>query len=315
MKLKDGRSFYDAYEYKDGKLAWTGGVRAKIKMGNGQYQDLMGLDSKEIARFKRIHERMLGNYRSDEFSGLELYAFGQFFVTLKKYFQRIVLNLVDSKTIDTLLGEYKPTGTMRDAGMEYDVVVWQGRHIEAKFTSAMRLFALPFWLFKGQYKDKINALTFEQKRNMLEFAHTYIELAVLAILFSTFFSDVPDDDATKKWAKMYLIDNLAQQYNPVDILRTMSNLTPVGFTKSFRTMENMVLFSGSLIALGEGDRDRAFTQQGNLRGFIEMQKSIPGLAAYYDLTRKLDSIEFLNPDNETSNYMTQMFSEKGMIFR
>lgn len=315
MKLKDGRSFYDAYEYKDGKLTWTGGVRAKIKMGNGQYKDLMGLDSKEIARFKRIHERMLGNYRSDEFSGLELYAFGQFFVTLKKYFQRIVLNLVDSKTIDTLLGEYKPTGTMRDAGVEYDVVVWQGRHIEAKFTSAMRLFALPFWFFKGQYKDKINALTFEQKRNMLEFAHTYIELAVLAILFSTFFSDVPDDDATKKWAKMYLIDNLAQQYNPVDILRTMSNLTPVGFTKSFRTMENMVLFSGSLIALGEGDRDRAFTQQGNLRGFIEMQKSIPGLAAYYDLTRKLDSIEFLNPDNETSNYMTQMFNEKGMIFR
>lgn len=315
MKLKDGRSFYEAYDYTDGKLTWTGGVRAKIKMGSGQYKDLTGLDSKEIARFKRIHERMLGNYRSDEFSGLELYAFGQFFVTLKKYFQRIVLNLVDSKTIDPLLGEYKPTGTMRDAGVEYDVVAWQGRHIEAKFTSAMRLFALPFWFFKGQYKDKMNALTFEQKRNMLEFAHTYIELAVLAILFSTFFSDVPDDDATKKWAKMYLIDNLAQQYNPVDILRTMSNLTPVGFTKSFRTMENMVLFSGSLMALGEGDMDRAFTQQGNLRGFIEIQKSIPGLAAYYDLTRKLDSIEFLNPDNETSNYMTQMFSEKGMIFR
>lgn len=122
MKLSDGRSFYDAYELNsDGEIKWNGGVRGIVKKLDGTSIELSELDSMEIARIKRVHEKILGGYRSDEYCGMELYAMGQFFLALKKYFPRIILNLLQGKEVDTFLGYYKNVGKDKIDGKEVDV--------------------------------------------------------------------------------------------------------------------------------------------------------------------------------------------------
>ena len=143
MKLKDGRSFLEAYEIDEsGEVAWTGGSRGKIKMLDGSYRELNGLDSNEISRFKRVHEKMMGSYRSDEFCGLELYAMGQFFLSLKKYFPRIVLNLFEGRKTDFYLGEYAKIGQYNIDGQDEDIYAWKGREIEGKFRSIIHAFSI-----------------------------------------------------------------------------------------------------------------------------------------------------------------------------
>lgn len=62
--------------------------------------------------------------------------------------------------------------------------------------------------------------------------HTYMTWIGMFVLYSALFGGEDDDDARKKWFKMYMMDNLAQQYNPVDIGRTFYNMTPVGAARA-----------------------------------------------------------------------------------
>jgi len=73
-------------------LKWTGGVRGEVVRSSGdtEYTEkLMGLDSKEQAKIRKVHERLQGGYRKDEATLLEVYAVGKMFVHLKKYFPRL----------------------------------------------------------------------------------------------------------------------------------------------------------------------------------------------------------------------------------
>ena len=65
---------------------------------------------------------------------------------------------------------------------------------------------------------------------------------------------------------MYLLDNLAQQYNPIDQLRTLSNVTPVGLAKAFKAGVGVSTMAFALMDLGMGDMEGAYTQKGDLRG-------------------------------------------------
>jgi len=129
---------------------------------------------------------------------------------------------------------------------------------------------------------------------------TCAEWAALAVLYSMVFGATSDDDARKKWFKMYMLDNLAQQYNPIDQLRTLSNVTPVGLAKAFKAGVGISTMSFALMDLGMGDMEGAYTQKGDLRGWTEVQKSIPYYASYYDFFKKLSTISGTTDGQEKS---------------
>lgn len=310
MKLKDGRSFYDAYDINDdGSISWTGGIRGKLMMSNGSMTNLEELDSMEVKRLQRVHEKLYGSYRPSEFTGLEMYVFGKLFLVLKKYFQRTVLNLFDPSKEDFFLGEYKNIGQLTIDGETYDSYSWKGREVEAKIKGVFRLFALPWYLVSGNYKDKIDSLSYEQKKNMLEAFQTYLNMVVMIGLYMLFFGDTPDDDARKKWWSMYMIDNAAQQYNPIDIARSLSNLTPVGFKRAFETGQALASIGGAIIS------DDKYTQEGNLRGWVPLQKSIPFVSSYYKIVRDIQSLEVTEGEEKTRNLLVDWFGDGRTVTR
>jgi hypothetical protein len=44
------------------------------------------------------------------------------------------------------------------------------------------------------------------------------------------FRDEDDDDTLKKWWYNYLVNNLTQQYNPIDLLHTLESASRPGST-------------------------------------------------------------------------------------
>jgi hypothetical protein len=110
---------------------------------DGSWMDLTELDPMETKRLQRVHEKLYGSYRQTEFTGLELYALGRFFLSLRKYFQRIILNLFDPSKEDYFLGEFKNVGQVNVDGQIYDSYAWRGREMEMKIKGVARLFMLP----------------------------------------------------------------------------------------------------------------------------------------------------------------------------
>jgi hypothetical protein len=97
-----------------------------------------------------------------------------------------------------------------------------------------------------------------------------------------------------------MLDNLAQQYNPIDQLRTLSNVSPVGLTKAFKAGVGISTMAFALMDLGLGDKKDAYTQEGDLKGWTEVQRSIPYYSSYYDFFKKLDTISGSTDGQEES---------------
>ena len=119
------------------------------------------------------------------------------------------------------------------------------------------------------------------------------------------FEDDKEDDTFKKWWKMYMIQNVSQQYNPMELLKTMETVArPVSLARAYKFTEafaNMMIASGNAAV---GNKDKAFTQQGDLRGWNEFQRSIPYVASWHDLSLKLSNA------SETEQWWTDLMQNK-----
>ena len=311
-----GKSLWDSYEVVEtqesveggGKkkiyeLKWNGGVRGVVKKGTGENtweEELKGITGLEAAKIRKVHERLQGSYRKDEAAYIEAYVVGKWFMHLKKYFPRLVLNAFHKKRLETDLGEWKnlvdkKTGKpiMKDKdGKAIPVYEWQRRVTEGRWVTLAGYVGLLGQ--KGSYKW--DNMSNEQKMNLIEAALT---MAILFSMYGTYvyaFGDLDDDDTTKKWFKMYLVDNLSQQYNPVDLLRTMKTIfVPVSLAKLVQfgvTGSQMVVASANY---GLGNEDMAFTEKGSLRGWNTFVKGVPGLAQYKDIKNRIEKTK--DPDS------------------
>jgi hypothetical protein len=83
--------------------------------------------------------------------------------------------------------------------------------------------------------------------------------------------------------------NVSQQYNPLDMLQIAQTATqPVAIARMYKTTQgfvNMMIATGNLL-LGS-DSSASFTEEGQLRGWNEIMRSIPYLASFHDFANKM----------------------------
>lgn len=120
-------TLWDAYEMKDGKIAWTKGSRGYTSTGD----KLEELDALEIKSLKRAYERLHGSYRKEERTTMELTVFGQFVSQFRRYFYRYLINNFGSKVDDISIGRYIESKSIkRPDGVpvyEWENEIMQGR--------------------------------------------------------------------------------------------------------------------------------------------------------------------------------------------
>jgi len=306
-----GKSLYESYdteEIKDEngkgtgeyKLVWNGGVRGYIQKGAGgstYTEELRGLDSKEQAKIRKVHERLQGGYRKDEAALIEIYSAGKMMIHLKKYFPRLILNLYHSKRLETDLGYYKQMFDKEgkpvykdENGKDIPVYEWIQKLTEGRAITLVNVMFRLLSLGTANKDYKWSELSDEQKQNVIE------AMLTMAILLGTYgaylqmFDDDDENDPRKKWFKMYLVDNLSQQYNVVDLVRTAKTVSnPVAIAKLSDFTVNGALMIASAANYAVGNEDAAFTKRGDLRGWNNFVKTIPLLSSYKDVMRKFEN--------------------------
>ena len=316
MKLEDGQSMWDAYKVVDGQLVYDGPLRGVTYDSNGNREEVKDLTPMEIGRIRRIHERTQGGYKNEEMSGMEMNAFGQFVISLKKYFPRIIVNLIQSKHNDITLGEYEQVGLEKDGT---PILRWTPRKgVNGKLRI---LFPLMLDFFGGTAKSiamfstegyrpmikRWESLSDEEKVSLIHFMNTTMSFFMAYAIYGFMFKDNDDDDTMKKWWYTYMMMNVSQQYNPVDILNTgKSFFEPVAVTRAYKSLEaaSKMFVAGVDIAINNGAD--AYTQRGDLRGWVEFRKSIPYMSSYYDFASKIEKAGFIEDDTQLSD-LTGLF--------
>jgi hypothetical protein len=297
---KTGKSLWDHYKVvQDPKtgvwdVVWDGEARGKVKRGDNIYESITNLTGEEIAKLKKVHERMQGGYRKEEAGNLEIYVMGRAFIQLKKYLPRLLMNTYHSKRYEQDLGHWRETGERKDGESVYE---WVARMNEGRWRTTINAMLTILTFNKMNRNYRWANLSSEQKQNVVD---AMINLSMWFMSYSAylqFFKDEDDDDTLKKWWKMYMVDNLTQQYNPMDLLRTLESATrPVALARTYKATSAFAQMTVALANAAIGDEEDAFTQQGDLRGWNEFKKAIPGAASYYDAVNKIRHSKSYTPE-------------------
>lgn len=300
-KTKKPLSLWDCYEVVDKgggefDVEWKKGIKSRglYKQGTGentQYIEMKELLPQEIAKIKKTYERMQGGYRKEEASGLEAYVIGKMFIQLKKYYPRLLLNAFGSKRQEMDLGYLKKTAERKG---DEDVYVWMQRINEGRFRVLGKMLLSAVMMSNGSPEYKWRNMEPLMKQHMIDMAMTLGMWATLYLAYSKMFGDDKDDDTLKVWYKMYLLDNFIQQYSPEELLKIgVQGMQPVAMTRAVQTVASF----GTMVAAGFnysfGDKEEAFTKEGDFRGWKQFKRAIPVIASYTDLIRRFEKSEDL----------------------
>jgi hypothetical protein len=280
---RTGKSLYDSYEIKDGRLTWEGGLRGKRADGS----EIKGLTYEELNKFKRASATLHGNYRPEEKGAIELYALGQMAMQFKRFVPQQLMNLWQSKQRSDAYGrfveEIDPTTgkafTDKDGNTIYS---WRPEVIEGKMRLAFKhlMRATPFIAGNPDYEFK--NLSPRQKQDLIGTYMIVIQMAILAALGKLMF---PDDEEKTYTSLAYwrLIKDISDGINPVDMLDNFQN-NSVSIVK----LSKLAKASGEfLYSVATGEK----TQRGYYKGEIELGKAIPFYSSIYEIDKIRGNVE------------------------
>jgi len=300
MKLENDKSVYDAYKvesYIDDlgvqqhKLAWTEGVRMKVKQA-GTITELTELSPEEILRMKRVYQKMQGSYRTEEKVAAELHLIGRMAMQFRKYLPTMIIGAFGSRHEDYSYGEYVPV-EQEDGETVYE---WQARVIEGRYRLLFRMLK-DVVTMKG--KESWNDLTDTEKVELTEAMLTLVMFILGALSAGALFGDDDDDENKKLYYR--IIENISQQYNFIDWLRSVKN-APATIAKLWDFSTGLSTLFLSLPGGIVGDKD-SFTQDGYLKGTVQTIKGVPYLASIYALLKYFENNSFYGDRQWLKDYL------------
>lgn len=314
MKTPDGKSVWDHYEEKTITLSsgetyttyeWDGTKRGKVNTStiveNPVYEDLEELSINEINKIKFLYEKIHGSYRGDERVRAEYYVLGELLLQFKKYLPGTLKNIVGSRGYRYTQGTYeKATDAEGNEYLKWTPQVAEGRWrlLVGNLTSLVssRIAGTPeednnsklaTWAgMHAMHSYRWENLSDVQKQDLVD---TYITLAMMLLLFIGYNMawDRDEEDSLKKiYAR--IMNDITLPVSPVEMIHNVTGLSrPVTLSKLDKSLVSGSETLASLWWVALGNEERAYTQQGNLRGFKTLQSQVPILSAYHDVVKFL----------------------------
>jgi hypothetical protein len=311
-------SMWEAYEVNKGEVRYVGGVRGKRNISSvsdvPEYVDVGELQQEEINSIKFLYEKIHGGYRADERAAAEYYVLGEVMLQLKRYMPSVLKNAFASRGKRETEGYF--TKVVED-GVE--VLKWNPAVIEGRWRM---LFGLLFNFLAirantpGQKGSKLrqmmgfqfdesydwDSLSDQQKDDMRDFMMT----TALYLLMFFGMGKIWDDDEESSIKKMYTNINrdVGVVANPFELVKNLVNLSaPLVAKKTLKVMDASTEFFWSSMLYSAGYEDEALTTQGNLRGSVELRRSIHFLSAWHDFNSKIEESESLK-NSALGNFFT-----------
>lgn len=285
-------------------LKWTGGVRGYIRNGitiEGKTthieEELTELDSNEILKLKKVQERLQGGYGSDQTLNIEVTEMGKAFTMFKKYLPRILLNAFSSKREEWSLGYYKKIGEENGK----DILEWEARVVEGKWLTLGHSI-LTILRVSNNENYKWDNLSDEQKQSVIEASVKLLFLVGMYAAYVKMFGDDDEDDTYKKFWKRYLVDNLSEQYNLIDLMKSTSTAAnPVIAAKIYKLAKDISTFMVAGAQYTVGDEEDALNREGDIKGWNNIVKGTPGIGWAKTLMNQLNKGGSLGTDEYFSN--------------
>jgi hypothetical protein len=187
------------------------------------------------------------------------------------------------------LGYLKKTAERKDGE---DVYVWMQRINEGRFRVLGKMFLSLVMMGSGDPGYKWSNMEPLMKQHMIDAALTVGMWTTMYIGYLKMFGDDKDDDTLKMWYKMYLLDNFIQQYSPQEMLKIgVQSMQPVAMTRALQTTTSLGTMMIAGFDYSFGDKEDAFTNKGDFKGWNQFKKSIPFVASYADMIRRLENSE------------------------
>lgn len=300
----NGDKFVD-YVWKTDTKTGNPFVRGVIKTDNGQ-QELTELDGKEISRLFFVYEKMHGGYRAEERTKLDYYVFGQIFLQFKRYLPNILRMgaMSSGKRIST--GFYKSMGEDKDGT---PILEWQSNVMEGRWIVLGKLLQnfiglrmkidnptnelTKFWntiTIGGNENYRWDELSDNQKIQFFDAIWTMGIWATMHLGYLAAFADADEDDSMAKLTSRIMRD-FSQPYNPLELTKNLSNLTPASARQANQFLEAITTVSLSKFAELTGDEETAFTQEGDLRGSKNLMRTIPFFSIYRRTTHFYENLD------------------------
>jgi hypothetical protein len=319
-KEMNGKSMWDAYEMKvnpitgESELTYIGPTRGYLKVGD-KLEKIGGITSKEAASMRHVYTRIQGGYRPGERTSFEFYAIGQAIIQFKKHLPQLLKTNFGTLSYSNVLGRYKPVPgndgkivTVKDEkGNDITVLEWQQRITEGRWITLagfigewLRLNSLVKGTRLGSYLLNNESyawdnLSPEQKKNILEAGAVLSSLMSFWLLYGWAFGEEEEKNSLKRMGA-YILDTYSQNYNPVDMVKNITSFpSSAAGTRLYKTLDAGNDMAWSLWASTGyspfNAPDDAWTTEGDLKGWNEIQRGIRGLSSYYETKKWLDDLD------------------------
>lgn len=295
MTDKDGFKYIDIqWKQINGKPVVRGLINVS-KNATPEYQEITELQPDEIRRMYYVYEKLHGGYRKDEATKFEYYVIGSLFTQLRRYLPAILRNALQSSGKRSALGYFKIID--KDATGQ-EVMEWHSRVMEGRWLvlgkSLQTMLGLRFKFQNptNQFQEFWNNFVPDANENytwdkldvgqkegivdaMLTLTFMFAMIGGYVLLFGGNFDD--DDSVAKLYRR--IIGDFSQQYNLIEISKNLANTSPIVLKKNYDILKSISTVMMSSFMLAAGDED-AFTNEGNLRGWTQLQRDLPFLSAY-----------------------------------
>lgn len=321
IKLEDGSTLWDHYkpvtkldqygnEYTD--YEYDGTVRGKINTstveGVPQYQDLLELSVDELNAMKFTYEKIHGGYRLDERVRAEYYILGEVALQFKKYFPSILKNIGASRGNRVTQGYYEKLEENGVTTMRWVPQVIEGRWrllagVILHYLGLRSQHSYPSGAPRKGWQNWLKLQTNESyawdKLSDIQKEDIQDTIITFSTFMTMFFAGLAGWDRKEKDSLKRMFDRIRNDFAgniwPGEVLYNMYNLRdPVVFAKSYKFITSFSELVLSGIMYTAGYPEEAFTEQGNLRGQREFERTVPILSAKADLVRffsETDAIE------------------------
>lgn len=314
MKHKTGESLWSSYAVEDVTLedgtvvkdvVYNGPTRG-YKRVQGELVPIRELDSREAHRLRHVYQRIQGGYRRGERTALEFYFIGQAILQFKKYMPNLLKRNFGSKKDSEALGQYKiveengKVVTVKDdKGNDVPVMEWQRRVTEGRWRTMAGVIAEAFTIRKsmkgldGSYKW--SNLSTEQKRNVIEGSMMFLGMFAMWAMYGAAYDDESDKNSWKKSAA-YIIDNVSQDWNIVDLTKNISRFPEM--PAAARTYKSIDAASETAwnwwVASGTSpgyDPKQAWTEDGDIKGWTELKRGVPLISSWYSWFNFMENVD------------------------
>lgn len=318
---KTGKSLYDSYEVeeievegldnivrKEYKLKWNGGSRGTIIKPNGEKEELFGLDSLEKEKIRRIYQRIHGGYRKSEATPLDYLVLGSVFIQFRKYVPSILMNLFQSSRFDQSLGYYKTIQEIDAEGDTNAYLQWTPKEIEGRYRLLWNSFMQFVHLKEGE-EYKFKNLSPDKQQQMIGIVLNFVLIVASLVAFASLgWDDEEDEKDTLKKAVRAVTNNVFQQYNAVELFKTIA-ASPASITTTIDAFSAYYDLMGAMYNLSPlpfATEEKAYNTRGDLVGLKRALAKTPLFSSMYD---------FHKFTTGTENEMIRNLREQSLLYR